>query len=177
MDRASPVPDISPDLAASPPTATEPLRPVIRWSLAALHLLALGIGLGAIYARAHALRRLARGGPLRPVFTADNWWIVALSLWLATGLARLLAGTEKPAAVYFHHPLFWTKMALAAALYVIEVWPMTILIQWGIWIGRGRRIHTTAAAALAATSYVQAGLLILILLAATALARGFGTPT
>jgi hypothetical protein len=32
----------------------------------------------------------------RRAFTADTWWGIAGFLWIATGLWRLLVGTEKP---------------------------------------------------------------------------------
>lgn len=150
--------------------------PMTRSILATAHLLALGTGLGAVWVRAVSLRALRRGGSLRPVFTADTWWIVALTLWLITGLVRALAGVEKPGAFYLHNRLFWIKMALAAAVYIIELWPMAFLIQWGIWTGKGRPVDTRAAPALATLSYVQAGLIVLIVLVATAMARGFGVP-
>lgn len=150
---------------------------MIQWLFASLHLLALGIGLGAVWTRATALRGHARGGPLRPVFTADNWWILALALWLVTGLIRVVAGLEKPGAFYLHNHLFWIKMVLAGVVYTLELWPMAILIQWGIWIGKGRALDTRAAPRLAVISYVQAGIIVLIVLLAVAMARGSGTRT
>ncbi len=152
---------------------TVPLS-MIRWLFATFHLLALGIGLGAIWMRASALRSHARGGSLRPVFTADNWWIVALSLWLVTGLVRAIAGLEKPGGYYLYNDLFWLKMGLAALLYTLELWPMAILIQWGIWLGRGRRFDTGAARRLAVISYAQVVIVVAIVLVAVAMARGFG---
>jgi putative membrane protein len=147
---------------------------MIRWTFAGLHLLALGIGMGALWARARALQAHARGGPLRPVFDADAWWVIALTLWLVTGLVRAILGLEKPGSYYLHNHLFWAKMAVAAALYTIEVWPMTVLIQWGIWVGAGKPFHTHAAQRLAVVSYVQVGLLLVLLFLATPMARGWG---
>lgn len=52
----------------------------IGWLLAAVHLLGLGIGLGAVYVRARALRgELDRGG-LRRALQADIWWAVAAAV-------------------------------------------------------------------------------------------------
>lgn len=147
-----------------------------RWLFATVHLLALGVGLGAVWVRAGALRNHARGGPLRPAFTADAWWVVALMLWLVTGLVRVLAGLEKPGGYYLHNQLFWVKMGVAAIVYVLEMWPMAILIQWGIWLGRGRAIDTRLADRLATISYVQAALIVVIVVLATAMARGHGVP-
>lgn len=149
---------------------------MIRWLFATVHLLALGIGLGAVWVRAGALRAHARGGPLRPAFTADTWWVVALTLWLVTGLARALMGLERPGGYYLHNQLFWAKMGVATIVYVLEMWPMAFLIQWGIWLGRGRAIDTRGATRLAVISYVQAVLVLVIVLLATAMARGYGVP-
>ncbi len=95
---------------------------MLRLVLAAAHLIALGIGLGSVWARARALRAAARDGAagaalaagdltpgglsperLRPAFEADNWWGVAAVLWLGTGLWRALAGTEKTPSYYAHN--------------------------------------------------------------------------
>lgn len=147
---------------------------LLPWVFAVLHLLALGIGLGAVWARARALSRLDDGGELDPVFTADAWWILALALWLVTGLVRAVAGLEKPGAYYVDNRLFWTKMAVFAAVFVIELRPMTTILQWGLWLGKGRPIDTRAAGRLAAISYVQAALVVVAAALAAAMARGFG---
>src|SRR6266511_1832568 len=52
----------------------------IRWLLAALHLLALGIGLGAVWARGRALRDALDASGLRRAFHADAWWGIAAVL-------------------------------------------------------------------------------------------------
>ena len=53
----------------------------LRWLLAAAHLLALGIGLGAVWARARAVgsRGLDLGG-IKRALIADAWWGVAALL-------------------------------------------------------------------------------------------------
>src|SRR3989449_11375442 len=56
-----------------------------RWLLAALHLLALGVGLGAVWARGRALRDARDASGLRRAFYADTWWGVAALLWIGTG--------------------------------------------------------------------------------------------
>ena len=74
---------------------------MFRIALASLHLLALGIGLGAIYARARSLNNVdAVGNSLARAFVADTWWAVASVLWIGTGLWRALAGTEKTPSYY-----------------------------------------------------------------------------
>src|SRR5688572_29321035 len=105
----------------------------LRWLLATLHLLALGIGLGAVWARGRGFRALRAGpdaGALRRVFTADTWWGMAALLWIATGLWRLFGATEKDTAYYFQNHVFWTKMALLGLILALEVRPMLTLISW-----------------------------------------------
>jgi len=114
----------------------------IRWLLAAVHLLALGVGLGAVWARGRALQAPLDVPALRRVFYADTWWGIAAVLWIGTGLVRAFGGYEKGAFYYLHNHLFWAKMGLLAA-----------------------RI-----------SFVQALLVVLMVLAATAMARGYGVP-
>jgi putative membrane protein len=148
---------------------------MLRWLLAAVHLLALGIGLGSVWVRARLL-----GGPtldgltLRRALAADAWWGVAALLWIGSGLWRLLAGTEKTTAYYLGSHIFWTKMALLAAILVLESRPIVTLTAWRRLIARGETPDLRAAPAIARTSYVQAVLVILMVLAATAMARGLG---
>ena len=61
---------------------------MLRWLIATLHLLALPLGLGAVWARSRALRGALSVDGLRRVFVADNLWGVAAVLWIGTGLLR-----------------------------------------------------------------------------------------
>jgi putative membrane protein len=149
---------------------------MIRWLLAALHLLALGLGLGAIWARGGALRGNLDQSGLRRAFYADTWWGVAAVLWISTGLLRAFGGFEKGSSYYLHNRLFWTKMGLLAVILVLELQPMIALIQWRRKLGRGEVPDTRAAARFAGISFVQATLVVLMVLAATAMARGYGLP-
>ncbi len=51
---------------------------------------------------------------------------------------------------------------------------MVTLIRWRVRLGRGELPNTAAALAMARISWVQTGLVILMVLAATAMARGYG---
>ena len=55
---------------------------MLRWTLAALHLTALGFGLGAVWVRARALRGPFDPAGLHRVFAADSWWALAGALWI-----------------------------------------------------------------------------------------------
>ena len=150
---------------------------MVRWLLAAVHLLALGIGLGSVWARARLLWARRRwmlvrrfGGRWRPISGGG----VGRDPLGRLGLWRLLAGTEKPTAYYLENHAFWTKMALFAAILVLESTPIVTLGAWRRQLAKGETPDLRAAPGMARTSYVQAVLVILMVLAATAMARGLG---
>jgi putative membrane protein len=145
-----------------------------RWLAASLHLLALGIGLGAVWARGRALRSSLDAGALRQVFFADTLWGLAAVLWISTGLWRLLAGLEKGTGYYLQNHLFLTKMALLVLVLLLEIRPMITLIRWRKTVSRGAAPDTRAARLLARISFAQAWLIVLMVFAATAMARGMG---
>ncbi len=147
---------------------------VLRWLLAAVHLLALGIGLGAVWVRARALRGSFDEAGLRRIFAADSWWGLAAVLWIGTGLWRLLAATEKPTRYYLENHLFWLKMGALLAILLLEIAPMVTLIRWRIEAGRGESVDSRRAPLFASISYVEALLVVIMVFAATAMARGFG---
>jgi putative membrane protein len=148
---------------------------MLRWILAAVHLLGLGIGLGAIWARARALGSRPLDLPaLHRLFAADTWWGVAALIWIGSGLWRLLAATEKPTAYYLASHAFMAKMTLLGVILALEVWPMVTLIRWRAQAAKGTLPDIGRAPALARVSYVQAVLVVLMVLAATAMARGIG---
>jgi putative membrane protein len=145
-----------------------------RWLAASLHILALGIGLGAVWARGRALRSSLDAGTLRQVFYADTLWGLAAVLWISTGLWRLLAGLEKGTGYYLQNHIFLTKMALLALVLVLEIRPMITLIRWRRAVSRREAPDTRAAPMLAHISFVQAALIVLMVFAAAAMARGMG---
>jgi putative membrane protein len=147
---------------------------VLRLLLAAAHLIALGIGLGAVWARGRALRGIVDGAALRRAFAADTWWAVAAILWLSTGLSRLLMGTEKSLDYYLRNPLFHTKMGLFLLLLALEVWPMVTLIRWRRAMGRNQTAAFGAARRISHISMIEAFLIVAIVFVAVAMARGYG---
>jgi putative membrane protein len=148
----------------------------IRWIFAALHLLALGIGLGAIWWRARALQAALDRDSLRHVFYADNLWGVAALLWISTGLLRAFAGLEKGSAYYLDSSAFWIKMSLLGLVLLLEIWPASTWIRWRMRLARDEtiRIDTRRMRLFAVISMVQAALIVLMVFAATAMARGLG---
>jgi putative membrane protein len=144
----------------------------IRWLLAALHLLALGIGLGAVFARGQALRNIRLEQGLQRVMLADSFWGLSALLWIPTGLMRAFGGYEKGSAYYLGNTLFLVKMGLLVVILVLELGPMVRLIRWRLHQRTGATIDTAPAGRLAAISYIQGVLVILMVLLATAMARG-----
>jgi putative membrane protein len=142
--------------------------------ISALHLLALAIGLPAVYLRGRALKgRLDRDGFQR-LFAADSVWGVAAALWLVTGLLRAFGGLEKGSAFYLASRLFWLKMALFALVVALEVWPMLTLIRWRVALRNGGTPDTSSARALYSITHAEMAVVILMVFIAAFMARGFG---
>jgi putative membrane protein len=146
---------------------------MLRIVLASLHLLALGIGLGAVWSRARLLGGRFDSGAVLRALTADSWWGVAAALWLATGLWRLFASTEKATAYYMTNHVFLAKMGMFVMIFVLEIGPMITLMRWR----RGASPDAAAARRIAKISYIECVLVIAIVFAAVMLARGFGAPS
>lgn len=144
----------------------------LRWILASLHLLALGIGLAAVWARGHALRGELDRSRVGRVLLADTFWGIAALLWISTGVWRAFGGVEKGTDYYLSSTPFLIKMALLLAILVLEIRPMTTFIRWRTSLGKGEPVSTGSAMALGTISYVQVVLVVLMVFAATAMARG-----
>lgn len=146
-------------------------------ALAALHLIALGLGLGAVLNRGTILREVPDMRSIQRAFRADTLWAIAAGLWIATGLWRYLGETEKGMGYYNANYLFVTKMILLGVILALEIWPMYTLIRWRIAIRRGGSPGVVAipgrARIIATISHVQALLIVLMVFAAAAMARGY----
>jgi putative membrane protein len=150
----------------------------LRIVLAALHLIALGLGVGAVRQRAMALREDPTVASLRRAFRADTQWGMAAALWISTGLWRLLAGTEKPTGYYLGNHFFMAKMGLLLLILSLELSPMITLIKWRRAIREGGAPEAVATPAgrkrIATISMIQGLLVVLMVFAAVMMARGLG---
>jgi putative membrane protein len=146
----------------------------VRWLFAVLHLLALGIGLAAVWSRSHTLKGKLDNNGLRRVFLADTFWGIAAGLWIITGLIRAFAGLEKGSDYYLGNSMFLIKMGLLGLILILEVWPMITLIRWRSKLRQGQLPDVNAAPAIAQISQLEVVLVILMVFAATAMARGIG---
>jgi putative membrane protein len=143
------------------------------WFLAAVHLLAFALGLWAVLTRGTAFRRLAAGvGDARSVLIADNLWGISAVVLLITGGMRAFGGYEKGTDYYLHQPLFHLKMTLFVLILLLEIAPMVTLIKWRIALGRGAAINAGRAKLFARISHIEALLVLLMVVAATGMARG-----
>src|SRR5687768_1338486 len=159
---------------------------MLRLTLAWLHLIALGIGFWAVFARGQALREAARELPgtaaLRRAFMADAHWGVAAVLWLGTGLWRYLGSTEKATGYYNSNHIFLTKKTLFVAILALEIGPMLTLIRWRATLGRAGGapaagvppIDAAKARRIGTISYIQGAIVAVIVFTAVAMARGYG---
>lgn len=149
------------------------LRLVLAWS----HLIALGIGLGAVWSRARALSAPSDESSLSRAFAADTWWGIAAVIWIVTGLWRWTAGMEKVPEYYVRNHAFLTKMALLAVILILEIWPMVTLIRWRAARRKGTLDMASiggTAQRIAAISYVQTVTVVIMVALAVAMARGYG---
>jgi putative membrane protein len=153
----------------------------MRILFAVLHLIALGIGLGAVFVRARAANRLKDGPESLPqLFAADTWWGVAAFLWISTGLTRVFASYEKSTAYYWNNHIFLAKMGLLVLVILLEVWPMITLIRWRKDSARGTLAPAELAPKgrmIARISDVQTLLVMAMVVAAVMMARGYGAMT
>lgn len=146
---------------------------LVHWSLAAIHLLAFALGFWAVLTRGTAFSRLAAGsGEARRVLMADNLWGISAVILLVSGGMRAFGGYEKGTDYYLHQPLFHLKMTLFVLILLLEVAPMITLIKWRVARSRGAAIDTGRAKLFARIGHVEGLLVLLMVVAATGMARG-----
>ncbi len=144
-----------------------------QWILAAVHLFAFALAFWAVLTRGTAFSQLSAGtGELKRVLLADNLWGLSALTLLITGAMRAFGGYEKGSDYYLHQPLFHLKMTLLVLILLVELAPMITLIKWRIASSRGVALDSGRAKLYARISHVEALLLILMMVAATGMARG-----
>lgn len=144
-----------------------------QWILAAVHLFAFALAFWAVLTRGTAFSQLSAGtGELKRVLLADNLWGLSALTLLITGAMRAFGGYESGSDYYLHQPLFHLKMTLLVLILLVELAPMITLIKWRIASSRGVAPEAGRAKLYARISHVEALLLILMMVAATGMARG-----
>ena len=148
---------------------------MIRILLAVLHLLAFGIGLGAVWVRARALSDAPDRLRLAQALRADSLWGLAAFLWVSTGIWRWVGGIEKDPSYYTGNHIFHAKLGLFVAIVLLELKPIMTFARWRRRLAAGGDPDTGSAGTLSRISYAQAALRILMVAAATSMARGYGS--
>lgn len=150
---------------------------MLRITLASAHLLALAIGMMAVVMRGSALKEPPGIASLRRGLRMDAIWGIAAVLWVVTGLWRLFGETEKPSAYYFANMWFHAKMGLFVLIVALEISPMLTLTRWRKLLRSGADPASFMTQAvgkrIAIIGHVQATLALAMIVAATAMARGF----
>ena len=142
--------------------------------VSSLHVLALALGLPAVFLRGRALKGALDAEGLRRLFAADNVWGLAALLWIVTGLLRAFGGLEKGTEFYLRSPLFWVKMALFVAVLLLEIRPMVTLIRWRGRLRRGEPIDRGPARSLYTLNHIELAIVVVMVFVASLMARGIG---
>lgn len=142
--------------------------------VSSLHLLALGVGLGAVFMRGVYLRAELDEAGLRRVHMADNLWGVAAMLWIGSGLWRAFGGLEKGTAFYLANPMFHLKMGLFLLTLLLELWPMITFLRQRFDLAKGRPIRPFNAPALRRINDLEVVVVVSMVFVASAMARGLG---
>lgn len=141
----------------------------------AIHLLALGIGLGAIWVRGRSFLGDLDTAGVQRTLRADTLWGVAALLWISTGLLRAFVGLEKGTSYYVHNDAFLVKMGLLVLILALEVAPMLQLIGWRVRLGSGGAVNVARAVTFGRISQVQLLLVVAMVVAAVAMSKGIGS--
>jgi putative membrane protein len=139
--------------------------------LSAIHLLTLALGLGAVVWRGRALASPLDDRGWGNVLAADTAWGIAAGLWIASGVARLFFGGKEP-GFYTHNGFFWIKMALFAAVFLLELAPMIAFTRVRAARRGGQPPPPLPLATFQRINAVEVALVIVIVVVATFMARG-----
>lgn len=105
----------------------------------------------------------------------DLLYLVTAVLALSSGLLRMFLGA-KGAAFYYNNPVFWVKMGLFIVVGLISILPTIRFIRWTKRLQgeSNSQIDDREVTGTARIIYLELGLLALIPLMGSLMARGFG---
>jgi putative membrane protein len=147
------------------------------WSavVSAVHLLCLGLGMSLLLLRARALGApLADRADVDRVLALDNASGAVALVWMGSGLYRAFGGLEKGTAFYASSPLFWAKMTLVGAAWVLETPIMITLIRWRVALAKGEPADVRRVPLLRRLHHAELLVMVFIVFAASFMARGVG---
>jgi putative membrane protein len=147
------------------------LRVIVAALLSAVHVLALAIGLGGVFARGRALAGPLDDAGWRRLLAADGAWGAAAGLWIASGLARVFVGGKDP-SFYWGNGFFWIKLTLFAVVVALELAPMIAFMRVRAARRRGAAMPVFPLDLYRRINSIQLGLVVVIVFVATFMARG-----
>ena len=147
---------------------------MLRLTLAAVHLMALALGIGALLQRARALAAAEREEQLKRVLFWDNLYALVAVIWLGSGVWRAFSSVEKGSAYYLSNHVFWTKLLLLAILLGLEGVAMVTFIGWRIRLAKKQPISLERKGRLLRIHWAEFWLVLGIIAMATLMARGVG---
>ena len=144
---------------------------VISALLSAVHLLALPLGLGAVFIRGRALAGPLDAAGWQRLLAADTAWGAAAGLWIVSGLARVWFGGKEP-SFYSHNGFFWVKLALFGLVFALELMPMMTFIRVRSALRRKASLPSFPVQVYRRINSVETTLVVAIVFVAAFMARG-----
>jgi len=129
---------------------------------------------GCLFAEVFFYREVLAGPTFARLRSVDRAYGIVAGLVIVSGILRLIY-SPKTAAYFLHNPIFWTKMALFAAVALLSIPPTIHFLRLGATaLADGTiRIERRAYAQTRALLALEVTLLMLIPLCAALMARGF----
>lgn len=144
-------------------------------ALSFLHFTFVFILVAAIGAEAFVLRLPLTAPVIKLLARLDLFYGLSAGGLVAAGLSRVYFGAGDE-AYYFSNHAFWGKMAAFAVIGLISIWPTVKFIQWSSAVKKNEAFapppETVKRVRMLVT--IEAHLLLIVVLFAVMMARGFG---
>lgn len=145
--------------------------------LAAVHLLSLAFGVALLVLRAKTLEHVKDEKDLDRVFVWDNLYGILALFWIGSGLLRAFSGFEKGTEYYLSNHVFWTKLVFVLILLAFETPILAALIRFRVKKARKQSIDLAGVPRLVRLHWYELASIFPIVVVATLMARGVGTPS
>lgn len=146
-------------------------------ALAAIHLLSLALGVALLVLRGKTLEQVKDEKALERVFVWDNLYGILALFWIGSGLLRAFGGFEKGTDYYLSNHVFWTKLLFVLLLLGFETPILAALIRFRVQRSKKQAVDLSGVPRLVRLHWLELGSIVPIVLAATLMARGVGTPS
>jgi putative membrane protein len=145
------------------------------WVLASLHHLAVFSLMAILAAEFVLIRNDINSATIRRINRVDLHYGVAAGLIILFGFLRVYFGA-KGHEYYFANHIFWLKILLFLVVGVLSIWPTLRFIDWRrhLLADDSFRPDPADVASIRKVIWIEAGLFLLIPIAAAAMARGYG---